>query len=971
MSIDYAKLGFRPLQDEEEKKKEINYEALGMRPISEEDDYSRFKGTTAKGALKAVGRGAISGLTTVNNIGQMLAQVPGQFLLGLGELNLPDEAKKIPMPTKERVSEYLSQQEGDDILPQVMLPSGHEIASFATGTPEDYKAPFGERLLEGGTEALISAPIFGMSPAQAILPFGGSFVAKELGGETLTQLAAGLGAGGVHVAGSIGKDLLKNAYSSVKEKGVVGALAELGAKFSKVKPEAEALFAATDGNAPFSTLADSKVAQFAESILAKNPNTAETYVKQAEDLVKVFKERVNDSLFNAKIDPKATAQQASEILDTAIKTGITDTEGQLKRLEDQLIRNSSKATLVPNTSFDVAEKNAAILGKDAKPFLPTQGKTGKEAFKIFNPIRGMVNQNALQDFPLATRISEAVATAESNTKAEVSKAWKALESVVPKTAVVEDSISNSLKQSVKEFVDSVNANKENLTPHNKNAVISFADNVANLVGEKVPTGLFDANGNPVMKKIPVTVRSLIGARKMANSIYGGKEGYEELALVVKDKLDDALKMWSKTNKTAFDLHTEAVRQSRDYFKKFPWDVKKIAHPETLKKEGQLGFFRKESGIKALKKALPKEAFDALHTDISDSILNQKFGKKAINQYLAGKNTEEAAQAMIHDLQKYEGIIRPEKMTELRTAIANIEGSTSSTPGVLGKGKGQISIGGDQVIDTLFKLEQKLASGKLTPIERKAYEDLTSAIYQDLDSSAGGLKTFITKINASKDTLSRLKNVYEVKGGIQNYIKDKLKTPKGIETLKQELKDLPGSDTLIKQGQSSLLAEELEKNIFSKDSIGKRELNYIQELVNNPEMENILGKDGIKALEELHKNNIKILESAAFFANPSQTSVQQTGKLYYMGLGSGFFHLLTTGNPLFLAKVWGLGKLAEQSAKLLTNPEFKKAFLLGTKNIASAPTGSMIAQKEFINIGKKMSLIAGLQAAKQQNRDSKK
>ena len=329
------------------------------------------------------------------------------------------------------------------------------------------------------------------------------------------------------------------------------------------------------------------------------------------------------------------------------------------------------------------------------------------------------------------------------------------------------------------------------------------------------------------------------------------------------------------------------------------------------------------------------------------MLSEKFGRKAIGEYIKGKDPKAFTETILHEAGKLRGIISEKKLSALEEAARKAQAITT-------KESALVSIPANKLIDTIFSLEKKLASKDLSPTKRKSIEDFLSAVHEDIGAEKGPIKKLISQRNAALDVSKKLESVYDKKEGIQTYIKNSLKSEKSVSKLKNELKDIPEAEMLIEQGQKALLYEELEKNIFSKDTFGKREVNFLEKIATDPEYKKLIGPDGVKVIKETQKNAQKLLESASFYANPSGTEVMRTNKDTFLLYGSAWLKFLTTLNPSYLILLTGAKQGASFLSKTLTDPQFKQMYLDAAKKIAAAESGSGMAKRQIMRIGLQIS-----------------
>jgi len=941
MTIDFSKYGatvpkdysaLRSTQQEEEELQQVETRAdLSQIDFSKygatiPKDYSKFRSSTASGIGKAIAAGVIEGATFPATAAQTLLSLPAAGIEALGSAFIPNEYRdQVPLGTPERVTEYFQDQEVDPFLPQV-LPSR---ATSAIYSPEELEnIPLGERAAFSTAEAVTSAPTFGLSPLQSLLPSGGAFAAREMGFGPVGQIAGGL-AGGIAQAGISGvSDLVKSAAKTVQEKGVKGALAEGLARFYKPKQDAQAIFEATEGNAPFSSLLESKTAQSMESILQKHPATAEAYTEQSEKVVDAFKKSIRNMIERTGVDIKVTAQDSAIAIDNAVSKALGETSKGVSEAENRLISEAEALSLKPSKSLAIAEKEAGVLGSEATPFMK---KPGRITTKVLNPIREALPESAPRRLEVADSISSAIEKRFAETTKAESQLWKGVREKIPESAILPQEARKELIADMDAFTKAVASARAELRPHEKDAVINYAENIRKLA----KSARFGK----------VRVQDVIEGIRLGNSIYGGKEGYKKLALSVKSKLEGALEKWGADNKEAYKLYKDAVGATRNKYSTFTSDVMSITKRKG--KEGSLGFFTRESGVKTLKEILSPEEFARVHDSIGNLLLTERFGRKAIGEYIKGKDPKAFAEAIALDARKYRGIVPDSKLDALIEASRRAE--TISTQEAK-----DISVPGSKLIDTLFSIEKKLAGKDLSPTKRKAYEEFRDSIYEDIGEQGGKIHKLVTERNAAKDTLERLNAVYDKKEGIQSYIKNQLKSEKSVSKLKNELKDIPEAEMLIEQGQKALLYEELEKNIFSKDTFGKREVNFLEKIATDPEYKKLIGPDGVKVIKETQKNAQKLLESASFYANPSGTEVMRTNKDTFLLYGSAWLKFLTTLNPSYLILLTGAKQGASFLSKTLTDPQFKQMYLDAAKKIAAAESGSGMAKRQIMRIGLQIS-----------------
>jgi hypothetical protein len=884
-------------------------------------------------SAKIFGIGAASGITGgIGSVGEfgshLLQQNAAEGMQGIANRLLERQGKppikvpEIPGVSVDDIRAMYADQDIDDILPQVLLPTTEGMSKIFNNLfgnkyePKNMKESYSQ---SAGQAVGASLGVGGFSPAAI-----GSSVVGSATAQTASEL--GFGPLGQFVAGALGGGAVGGITAAAKvAKNPTPFLARATARVLKAHPNAELLLS-SHPNAPFSSLVDSKVAQGVEAIFKKFPTAADVYEKQAVGLVESFSDRFKKSVDKIPgTSGSISIQDVGESFNNAIENSLKLAEHETNTLDKKIIGESvGKETKLEDTYGNFEKKKySGASEKEAKSLFEHKNVS------VVNPTEDFLNNISKREpvTKVTGAAKQALIEQEASSKKAATALYKEMKDRVPTEAAnirLDENARASAVKSMKEKLKSLELMKvSDFAPEQKQAVAGQMKDIISRFERKDSTGKYTS----------VPISELLDMYQGSNAIIRSREaGYNKLITAFKDDISGSIENWSRTNAPGYsEFFREANKSYAKHFEthhnQFIRGLRTKDIHETMATHGG-----KQSAIQLLENAFEN------HPENTSLIngLKRIAVEKAIGDFrfkTTPKAMKDALPKVTQKLQNLSPIINQSEINSYIKELTDISNKPS---------KQLVMTPDGAIVDTIYNIEKKLDSPSITAVARQGLIDLRDDLLSDLKKSNPKMFDSLIKREASKNMRDRFKDVAkQVKDNPDQFFINKMKSVEGIRSVRKMLDGMPNGEEMINNYSRNILSDGFNEIVSPKDGSFKPATlsKYLKEIETSPYYKELLGSKNISLWKDL-VNETKELRTAIehvgmsekFYANTSQTahvaSLIETGTHIASGLGS----LLVTHNPVPLMVTLGSSKAINLISRMLTDPVFKRRLLNEMKKL---------------------------------------
>lgn len=837
-----------------------------------------------------------------------------------------------PGVSHEDLVKYFADQDIDDVLPQVILPTiGSTLDLFhkLTGGEYEPKNPL-ERYI--GTTAAATGAAFS--------PFGGGKAALPalIGGAGTAQTAAelGLGEGWQFLAGILGGgagEFGRNLYNKPQR-----TIARTVSNLMKEDPKAKKIVSLMP-EARVSSLVGGvggKTLQGLEGIISKSPESAALYEKQSRALVERIGSKVETKLAHLLGEVRDIGDIAITF-EKAMGESIADMERENNTLTNNLLSASEESqTELPTVhgNLEKYEGKAKTLANNlfAKEEAPAPVKnTLSERLEKIAP-RENVSQTT-------RKVQDALKKAETKSKERYSKLYREADNELKgnKRTPLEEEAAKQLDKELGRVITNISGSRQL-----EHAPAGFAQAVQEIKDLQRMARSVEKEGGRI------AIGDLVNASKRINDIfYSSPEGYSKLVGFAREPIENAIAAWANENAPEFLAKRKEANAAF-------MEHKKIHGGETVRRA------RRGEKYEAIASGAGKES---VHDLLSSALSEIPEGEKTLGG-LKRIAAEKALGEMVRET-------NPTKIASARDKVVNkIEMMPTLTTGE----KGSLIEAIDEMTTTakknlastpdrksaraLLEIEHALEKPNLNPVDRRALTQLHSDIMRDVQGGNKGMHEAVVKRSANKRMIERLTEAK--KGYAQDadiVFRKKMKTQEGVREVREMLKGVEGGEKIIQDYAKSRIQEDLMGTIDKETGkiSAKKFGDLVEKMTKDPYYKELVGKENVqlyqevvKSLEETSKILDELVSKEAFFANPSQTA-HTLKNMANVGKWITAFYELSHGNVVPMVAIAGAKRVSHMTAKLLTDPRFKKELVksLQPPKMPKTPTQKARAHRQYL------------------------